>query len=74
MITFDFKGAMTKDSLAFFYELLAGGLLEGRTVDVTPLRTVDVTPLIAVPSASVGVTDDLLMIHSCSLILLMIYL
>jgi hypothetical protein len=53
-------------TVASNYELLAGGLLEGSTVDVPPL--------IAVTSASVGVKDDLRMVHLYSLILLMIYL
>ena len=57
---------MTKESWAVFYELLACGPLESSTVDVPPL--------IAVTSTPVGVTDDVLMIHSYSLIILMIYL
>ena len=36
--------------------------------------TVDVPPSIAVTSTPVGVADDLLMIQSISLIILMIYL
>ena len=57
---------MTKDSWAVFYELLACGPLESRTVDVPPLNAIVSTP--------VGDTDEALMIHSYSLIILMIYL
>jgi hypothetical protein len=57
-----------KGVLGCFYELLAGGLL------VLEGSTVDVPPSIAVTSAFVGVTDDLLMIHLYSLVLLMIFL
>jgi hypothetical protein len=61
---------MIKESCqrAVFYELLACGLLGGSTVDVAPSIAAAVT------SASVGVTDDSLMIHLYFLILLMIYL
>ena len=66
MTTYDFKQAMTKESWAVIYDLLGCGPLESSTVDVPPS--------IAVTSTPVGVTDDLLMIQSYSLIILMIYL
>ena len=49
MTTYDFDCAMKKQSSAVFYELLAGGPLEGSTVDVPPS--------IAVTSAPLGVAD-----------------
>ena len=45
MTTYDFKQAMTKESWAVIYELLACGPLESSTVDVPPSIAVTSAPL-----------------------------